>query len=294
MRPQTTVKVLQWTLFAVLLAQHLLAYRMLEGVSDQLFVWSQQSFLTSYNLLFPVQDGLLFAQIALLIMWTHLGPGRWFVRWPLIGLLAWGVATVANDQYLFFSAWIQSPNNRAAQLLVSQMAVVFLGVLTIQLCGFRLRKLEQVEVPGRRWQYSLRSLLVTVLLSGVAVRVAQLIYAHVLQQPRLSEWIAIGSVAIPLGIVPLLALWATLCPGRCGLRLLVFALVAPALGVAGPYMCGHLKEWPGFVIWTGMEAAVIGGSLLIVRACGYRIVRLKYCGTSNAAIVVPSLNVAGG
>jgi hypothetical protein len=286
----TKVKVLQGTLLAVLLAQHLLAYRILQGIDEGLIVWSLSD-IGYYNLLLPIEDGLLFAQVALLVMWTHFGPGRWFVRWPLIAALAWALAIVASEQYL--SPWIQSSNNRATQVFVCQMGLLFVGIVVMQSCGFRLRKVEVVEPPTGRFQFSLRSMFVTVLISAVAVRLGQLAYAHVLWQARLPELIAVVSVAIPLAVAPLLALWATLLPGKCWGRLLVFAVIAPALGIAGPYICGHLGEWRGFVMWTGAEAAVVGGSLLIVRACGYRIVRLKTNAVSTTAVVPPALNAAG-
>lgn len=291
MRPQTTVKILQWTLLAVLLAQHLLAYRVLNGLEDTSAVWSLNNALDPFIESFPLLDGLFFAQVALLMMWAHLGPGRWYLRWPLIGSLAWWLSCVASEQ--FNSAWTSTLKDRAMQVLTCQMAILFVGLIAMQASRFRLSDKESLESSAKRYQFSLRSLLMTMLVTGVVVRAGQLANGHLFKPPTLSDLLAVTSVAIPLSLAPLMSIWATLRPGKYWWRLLVIAAVAPAIGVLGPVMCGHLEEWSGFVMWTGIETAIVAASLLIVRASGYRLVRVTFRGASTTNFIAEPLPVAG-
>lgn len=89
-------------------------------------------------------------------------------------------------------------------------------------------------------------------------------------------------------IVELAILWGTLGTGRPTLRLFVVLPTAFLLGAIPPY---YLKEtiqpdWLDFVGWScliGLQATITAGSLLVIRSCGYVLVRQTPASTVVAA-----------
>jgi hypothetical protein len=104
------------------------------------------------------------------------------------------------------------------------------------------------------------------------------------------DWFGLLSVALGLGVVSLIAIWATLGRGSTAIRFSTLAVVPALLAIvpawvgtlltsplgARPlrwdYITGELAElgW-GWVVWTLLATWFLAGLLLMFRASGYRL-----------------------
>jgi hypothetical protein len=73
------------------------------------------------------------------------------------------------------------------------------------------------------------------------------------------------------------AIWATLPVGRLWWRLALLAVLSSTCVWLQTYLVGDTVtaiEW-GNVLYGWIQAAILAGTLLVVRACGYRLIKRR-------------------
>jgi len=221
-----------------------------------------------------------FPQLMLLCFWAGMGTSTGGRR--LLGTLL-GVAYLAFWQ-------TQGSSNMSWVVKYSMMCNIHLigtAFMGGTLLGMRrwkaeLRRVSDSEetTSAARFQFSL--LFVLMIITAVAVILGSVLSMQPATSDRNTS--ASGVAAILLFVtVPLLnllcAVWATLSIGRVGWRILLAFAVSTALALA--FSFPHSIIWRAWspklmFAWTlffvAMPTAIVVGSLLVVRWCGYRLV----------------------
>jgi hypothetical protein len=229
---------------------------------------------------------LLSAQLGLVAIWGILGPLSW--PWRLPGFL---IAALLVTSFGFALG-------RRSEVWV--LLALVQGATTVGLCvlvwclGFRLRLLEGPGAPAREpagkklLQFSIGHMLMWTVALVPIILLAQGLDLWFLQFLTVSDWLELVLIAVGLGLVSLIAIWAALGGGPTAIRIGTLAL-APALlailpasvafiggasRLGGPYsVMDELAAvgW-GWIAWTFLAAWFLAGLLLMFRASGYRLV----------------------
>lgn len=233
-------------------------------------------------------EGLWIAQIILLTGWGILGPWRWYVRWPLtlaaIAYLLWPVRGMNLSEG--FPVWICGP-----------IVGVFGAALAFgRLRGRRLMAFEGPEPPSVPLRFSIRMICILTALAAVLTRGAMMHRqwltapdvsgSPILTERLLSFWFVAGSTTVALSAIGLLAYWALLFPGRTWWRLLLMAAAVGTLGVVIPFSGAKTDDIPVMLAWYGATATFITGTLLVLRAAGYRW--MKDCAPACGRVALQS------
>lgn len=253
---------------------------------------------------FTTLYGLPNAPWMLLTVWLSLGTSRFSNR-------AWGgaaaclyLATIALVQHwlsmqLAKSYWKQDlnlpePLQFYFLILVQSVALICvisaawtLPLMVYRARGWELGRLEENPLDHpRRPQLTLFSLFLLTLIVALYLGLGRLAQAP--SNPTGIDLRGVGQqglFTLTFGVIVFVGLWGALKPGRCRWRI-VGALILSVLplGVAYSY-CVSLgwKDWSGLynlpqhILWAikfvGAPSAVFFGSLLVVRSCGYRLIR---------------------
>lgn len=213
--------------------------------------------------------GVIFCQTGLLGIWSGLGTSVWWVR--LLGLIA-GMVCLAT--LLDLCTGGPEPDNH---LILALATVLVVGMSLIVRC-FRVR-ICLTPVPktaATRFQFSIRQLLILTFAVACLVPLGKWLGPDWLfaTEPSLSLDILAGVV---LGTVGVISIWPALGTRHPILPCLIVTTIAAGLGFC------VAKVYPSFfdvtALWmtlTSVEAVSLVASLLVVRACGYRLVRLPY------------------
>ena len=227
-------------------------------------------------------------QLGLLSIWAGLGTGRWFPRLVRAYLLACLVAT-APMLGLISGNLLQTVANL---VMLSQMSVLPMMTAVVVPLAI-LRRLGRQLVPlspppeGKVWQFSILYLMIITAVLAVLLTVGHYLrpFATFEEGSLLSPFdtsrlgfIAVVAVLLtPSLVMPFLAIWACLGVGKPGLRLVVAGTCCVVLGMMPVYYFeGTLFDC---ITWGGGnlgQLAIIAGSLLVFRACGYRFVSLQW------------------
>ena len=164
---------------------------------------------------------------------------------------------------------------------VIEVLVFFVGVfLLFRRTGTELRRVAdpaEAGVPGR-FQYSILHLLLIISVAAVVLGLVQ--SARGPGQMPLSAWrnVVIAALVLVSMLVNLFcAAWAVLGPGRAGLRVSLVFLVATLLGTALS-LGANMDQGPrwlfvSFILVFLVLTLIVIASLLVVRSCGYRLIR---------------------
>jgi hypothetical protein len=231
---------------------------------------------------------LLCSQVLLLGTWLGLSATSWWRK--IVGLAA-GIGWLAALSL----APGPPPNTSAALTLVAiHASAVFVIAVCFAFLRWRWVKLEhrsgaETLPAASDLQFSLRSLI------GLTVTVALLLALGRIIQGLGEETPSLLIVAFVFALVALLAslllVWSCLGPGRIVVRGPTMLGGMMALGLVIPYYLGG-PTWR-FVIWPALLAliaAFTGGTLVVVRSCGYRLVRRE----ASAIPLVASIGTADG
>ena len=240
---------------------------------------------------------LLSAQLGLVAIWGILGPLPW--PWRLPGVLIAALLVMSFGFAL----------NRGSEVWV--LLATIQGATTVGLCtlvrslGFRMRLLDGPTAPGREptgskvLQFSIGHMLVWMAALVPIILLAQGLDLWFLQFLSLWDWLGLVWIALGLGMVSLIAIWAALGRGPTAIRIGMLALV-PALIAIMPASIAFFSRvsrlvasrsvmnvaeigW-GWMVWTLLAAWFLAGLLLMFRASGYRLVRAaRRSGTGPAA-----------
>ena len=207
--------------------------------------------------------GLVFCQVSLLGMWAALGSTRWYMR--LIGLTAGTVYLFATTGYGIdelspeFFWLIALPTS-----LVGAVCFV-LRLFKVTLCCTQKSRADVQE----GLQFTIRHLMILTFVVACLITLIKN-FAPVLSGARVITIIAV--LGLCYAAVAVASLWATLGFGNVIMRSLLAMLIALGAGWAGESVVGHPQN--GF--WFSgimLQAAILVGSLLIVRSSGYRLLR---------------------
>ncbi len=227
--------------------------------------------------------GIPVGQLILLSFWAAMSgsSARRRLVGALVGVLylaiwpAVPVAVVSNVEGQVAFAFARFCMTNAA------VVIVFGGVyLVIRRRVAELCHVDDVSaLPAARFQFSILNLL---LITSVVAIILGLVRASGQDDPKtlstlLGEVLAVVAFIVNLVAVP----WAALTPGRVRWRVVLAALVAVMLGMAmsfGMQSGFAIPEWRVWLFATqsltfAIPPMVVMVSLLVVRSCGYRLLR---------------------
>jgi hypothetical protein len=189
---------------------------------------------------------------------------------------------------LLFNCRAFRPETEGGTLLFTSAAVAVVCLAATRWIGLRVVRDEPGTRARQRLRFSLRTVFACIVISALAVRAAQELRHFAMTHDGWRPNVAFGGAAVGATLVSMAAVWAVLSPGRPWLRLLVVAGLAPLAGMLPAYFCGDdAVFWP-LVKLTSAEAAVTAGSLAVVRACEFRLVKTRSgTSTSSSAIWAP-------
>lgn len=245
------------------------------------------------------------ADIALLGVWAALAPHRRATRavattlcilcWCMIYTDDWPFAVHVWLSGGYVASYFRSYSFYSSLVLIGSLPILVMlgvaGALTaLMRRAARLDRLGQNAMqrePGsRQFQVSHLMLLVSV----VSVLLAICVDFHVRLSREISmRWNPVDAPvycvetvllsALVLVAITLSLIWATLCPGRAGLRFFLATVSAGLLGAGWAYAFTAPKHTQ-FLAYNGLfsssvglgQALLIGGVLFVVRRRGYRLI----------------------
>ena len=222
-------------------------------------------FVLPYLLVVPA-IALVLSQASLLGFWAGLGLNRWYLR--TAGLIAGVIyleiimAFGAQDDDFFFLATF-STLATAGILLVARYWQSELVLVAEKAC--------QDQQEGLH--FSIRGLMTFTFLIAVAMTGIRLYKEHFGSGPGIAA-IALWSIGVvTLGLA---AVWAALGLARPQLRCLFVLTLSVVIGALLPYAIENRWETYVYLISiTFFQILIFIGSLLVVRSCGFRLVRRK-------------------
>ena len=207
--------------------------------------------------------GVISAVAAVLAIWLALGSGRAISR---AILAVAGVSGVA----LAFCAISGEAEVEWLALLWIVGATITAMFMFVRLRGFRL-----VDATGKPARSDEMQFSVTHLLALTAVVAAVAAVARLLAPTPLNAMIIFQAIAMGLGAVALLAVWATLHSAVTRFKTLTLFVVAMVMAGLTYYGIEATDADPG-AVWGSMViiyTMALFGSLWLVRVRGFRLVR---------------------
>lgn len=220
---------------------------------------------------------VVLAETGLLGIWGAFGATRpiWRIPVVLAATTCLGVVTAAAERS-------RDEIDMAVVVAVALPAMVVFVVLCILRYGRRKLQL----LPSSSWpatsegfQFTLRHLLLVTAVVAVVFGIGQ--GTRAIPTPDLYDgsWVMLFILIVNRGLSPiavdLATLWAALGNGRPARRLAVVVPAAFGLGLLPPLFLQG-SGWRDFVGWSfiiGFQATITAASLLVIRSCGWRLVR---------------------
>ncbi len=223
--------------------------------------------------------GLIYSHVLLLGIWLGLAAARWWIK--LAGL----VASLTWLECLVLAPVPRPP--LPPDILLGLLALVGVPMLIVAgsaaLCRRYFARIEwrhewRLRPVSEEAQFSLRSLI------GLTMMIAAL-----LALGRVVQWISPATANVEIfamlliapvfGMTALLAagmlIWAALGQGQVLVRVPTMLVGMALLGLLPPYYLGgpafRYYTWPALLVTIAVCTA---GSLLVIRSCGYRLVRI--------------------
>jgi hypothetical protein len=221
-----------------------------------------------------------FADAGLLGIWAALGSAgpRW--RIPIFLTMSAYVACLTAS---LWGGSIENFDTVSVLMLTGGAAIIVFLSLTIFRIGRRLHlaAYSTTRMSTEGFQFTIKHLFIIMAMVAAVLGLGRWVQSLVaIHAPDdLSEVLLFVAVVCPCVVSAELAvLWAALGMGPPTVRLFAALPASFLLGTIPPY---YLKvmiqpDWKDFVAWScmiGLQAVVSAGSLLVVRSCGYRIVR---------------------
>lgn len=270
MRPQAALRMFEWAFFVAVL------------ITIGLGRWFVMRLAPTDEIAAPAMiEGLLVAQVGLLIAWGSLGPGQWFLRLPLAAMLLYAI--FALQLYIMpegiVSASPFSVNSDALLrywLIACEAALAGCLLVGLRMAGFHVGRIGESSPIGRdefhpRW--SLKTLIALTLLGALLIKVGMVLREYWVAHSNSHTWIAGMLLSVPVSSVILLGFWTVLRPRGVFLRLLCVAPIAGVLAflVAAALGPTYADVTTPVLVVLGYEAAVVLIVLGGVRLCGFRL-----------------------
>jgi hypothetical protein len=271
---------------ALLLGAHILAGATLAfigSLSDGWTEWQSIGFI-----------GLIGSEMLLLGMWAGFSARPWWLR--LVGLSA-GIVWITGLVIL------PDPDSIFDWNLFSLVSVTATAVAVS--CGFFRVFAEKLEQSG---QWAVKSVSEDLQFSIKTLVILTISISLILALGRFFRWLGDGSQSFMLFILIVVfisllavvsALWSCLGSGQLIVRVPLMLMTMAGLGLLPPYYAEMDQEY--FLLWSALLIVIAlycAGSLLVVRSCGYRLVRRQRrladnLPNTNEAQTSPGMEVAG-
>jgi len=258
---------------AALLAIHAVVIFVLQLVQHEL----------NAELLDGIFFGVVSGQVALLAMWTAVGPGYWLVRRIHTGLLLVGLWCVCLIQF-----WRGGASYALMAAVLAAQGLLF--ALTTEAAWWTVRQLWRRRLDfGDAWKikprYSLRQLLLLVGCVGLALAAVRVLWPHklgILGESIKMPWFDISAYAIqfslflPLISIPLtLALLNQQASKRKRIAVVGASLMAAAAGLSidplvFPKLSWSQTEWWSAAIWCTSVVGTVVATVAALRVAGMR------------------------
>lgn len=223
---------------------------------------------------------LLMSQVALLAMWAALGnaPDRNMIATLLLATmgLLFGIGHAAATRILI------RPDQRLwgfAFFLLAPLYFALFGTLCVQALSLPWRMLRSLGIEvcdvndetryasEAPFQFTLGQAFTWTTIIAMLFAIGRLV--------TFTGLLTFGAVILLQVAVMLLAGWATLSRQDVRPRLFVLLVAALILGVLPPYYArGDMRDFGFYIAIAVGYAAILSGSLLVFRSCGYRLVRV--------------------
>jgi hypothetical protein len=206
--------------------------------------------------------GVIFGQTSLMGIWCGLGTTPWWIR--LVGGVI-GVGYLSILISLGVDEWDLST------LIVVAMAASLVVLVLLIARGFRvvIRQVSQPMAMTTRIQFSIRHLMILTLVTACLISIGRFLQPVL---PRGDMYFRLLLFALTGGLVGVLPVWFILATRRP----VPYGVGVVAVGALAGYWIGRFDEF-SVAIWmtlTTTEAVVVVASLLVLRYCGYRLMRL--------------------
>jgi len=213
--------------------------------------------------------GIVFGQTSLVGIWGSLGTVPWWTR--LIGVVV-GVGCLGT----LLGAGISELNFETFFIVVTSTLFVTLPLLVARFFRVVIQLSSSDVAAGGRIQFSIRDLMILTFVVACLVTIGKWMQPHL---PYGAMFFHLLLFAVTFGVVGVMPVWFVLASNRP----VLFGVGLVAVAAGGGYVLGRWNDDTG--IWmtaTAAEAITVVVSLLVVRYCGYRLVRLPSRPGSNS------------
>jgi hypothetical protein len=122
-----------------------------------------------------------------------------------------------------------------------------------------------------QFQFSLRAMFLFTALAAALAKPLWRFHDAMATSSRLSLDAAAVATALPAAATTIILLWVMLCEGRILIRAAVGTMAIAASGGAALLLSAREADWWLMSLWLAAQAAIISGSLAVIRGCDYRL-----------------------
>ena len=205
--------------------------------------------------------GLVFSQTSLLGIWGGLGSGPWWKR--VVGVIV-GVGYLS----LLFVLGISELDPRILLLVIAATTFVTLPLLIVRFFRLALRLDSFHAASAGHIQFTIRHLMILTFVVACLITIGKWLQPHL---PQGDTFFRLLLFTVTFGVVGVLPVWFVLATNRP----VLYSIGLVAVGACAGYCLGRILH--ELAIWTtatATEAVAVVVSLLVVRSCGCRLVRL--------------------
>jgi hypothetical protein len=205
--------------------------------------------------------GLVFSQTSLLAIWGSLGVGPWWKR--LVGV-------VVGVGYLGFLLGVGISELTRRVALDVLLATMFVACPLLIVRSFRVVVQSNSSRVGSvgRIQFTIRHLMILTFVVACLISIGKWVQPF----PHVGKVVWLFGNAVTFGVVGVLPVGFVLATKQP----VLFGVGWVVVGAFAGYCLGRMTDFD-VGIWmtmTSVEAMVLVASLVVVRSCGYRLVRL--------------------
>jgi hypothetical protein len=224
---------------------------------------------------------LVFAQAGLLGIWGALGTTRPMWRLPAVVTTTAYLCVLNITADRNWSRWSEI-GMRYLLMIALPTAVIFLALSRLRHSRRRLSLAHSVGLSptAERFQFTIRHLLLTTVVVAVVLAIGRGVRAFT--DTESNVFVVSLAILVPwIIIVEMASLWAALGVGRPMPRLAVVVPTAFVVGAISFYYRANVipvpVDWKMYVSESailGLQAIITSASLLLIRSCGWRLVRV--------------------
>lgn len=232
--------------------------------------------------LMAMYSGLMFSQIGLLGIWTGLRTSHWAARLLGVGL---GMAYLARQ----FLGLPRTDHSALLLFMIISIVAVASVLLVVRkwIARVQLGNGEVLAARARGVQFSIRHLLLLTLATGCLLALGRWIRTYF---PNSDDLFFAALFSLCCLTITLPSVWSMLGTPHPFLRSTLVCGVAVGAGTLLAAVFSLRDNWFHLCSIMVLDWLFLHASLLVVRLCGYRLVRLRRPGTAatSAASQTPS------